>query len=68
MMASTVVSAQEDPYLWLEEVMGEKAIAWVKDQNAKSQKEVEARAEFGPIRDKRTKARQLVLQLLAGPS
>jgi prolyl oligopeptidase len=52
MMASTVVSAQEDPYLWLEEVMGEKAIAWVKDQNAKSQKEVEARAEFGPIRDK----------------
>ncbi|MFY8063335.1 MAG: hypothetical protein ACOVN2_06460, partial [Usitatibacteraceae bacterium] len=52
MMASTVVSAQEDPYLWLEEVMGEKAIAWVKEQNAKSQKEVEARAEFGPIRDK----------------
>ncbi len=52
MMASTVVSAQEDPYLWLEDVLGDKAIAWVKEQNAKSQKEIEARPEFGPIRDK----------------
>ncbi|MCE2989381.1 MAG: prolyl oligopeptidase family serine peptidase [Burkholderiales bacterium] len=45
-------NAKEDPYLWLEEVMGEKSISWVKEQNAKSQKELEARPEFAPIRDR----------------
>lgn len=44
--------AQEDPHLWLEEVMGEKAIAWVKEQNAKSQKVLEAQKDFAPIREK----------------
>ena len=41
-LISTHVIAQEDPYLWLEDVMGDKAIAWVKEQNAKSQKVLEA--------------------------
>ena len=36
-LMNTAVIAQEDPYLWLEDVMGEKAISWVKEQNAKSQ-------------------------------
>jgi len=49
---TTNALAQEDPYLWLEEVMGEKAIAWVKEQNAKTQKVLEASAQFAPIRDK----------------
>jgi len=31
------VWAKEDPYLWLEEVDGERAIAWVKEQNAQTQ-------------------------------
>ena len=52
MTASLSAIAQEDPNLWLEEVMGEKAIAWVKEQNAKSQKEIEAHPQFAPIRDK----------------
>ena len=52
MVASSVANAQQDPYLWLEDVMGDKAIAWVKEQNVKSQKEIEARPEFAPIRDK----------------
>ena len=43
---------QEDPYLWLEDVMGDKAIAWVKEQNAKTQKRLEAQPVFAPIRDK----------------
>ena len=30
------VAAQEDPYLWLEEVEGEKAIEWVKERNKHS--------------------------------
>jgi prolyl oligopeptidase len=44
--------AQEDPHLWLEDVMGEKPIAWVKEQNAKTQKVLEAQQDFAPIRDK----------------
>jgi prolyl oligopeptidase len=28
------VPAQEDPYLWLEDVSGDKALAWVREQNA----------------------------------
>ncbi len=47
-----VVHAEEDPYLWLEEVMGEKAIAWVKEQNVKSRKVLEASPQFASIRDK----------------
>lgn len=43
---------QEDPYLWLEDVMGDKAIAWVKEQNAKTQRLLEAQPVFAPIRDK----------------
>ena len=43
---------QEDPYLWLEDVMGDKAIAWVKGQNAKTQRLLEAQPVFAPIRDK----------------
>ncbi len=27
---------QNDPYLWLEDVHGEKPLAWVRDQNARS--------------------------------
>jgi prolyl oligopeptidase len=45
-------AAQDDPFLWLEEVNGEKAIGWVKEQNAKSQKLIEAHPQFAPIREK----------------
>ncbi len=45
-------AVQSDTHLWLEEVMGDKAITWVKEQNAKSQKELEAHPQFAPIRDK----------------
>jgi prolyl oligopeptidase len=51
-IAANSATAQEDPYLWLEDVMGEKAIAWVKEQNAKSQKLIEAQPQFTPIREK----------------
>jgi prolyl oligopeptidase len=39
-----------DPYLWLEDVNGERALRWVKDQNAVSTRELEAAPEFEPIR------------------
>ena len=38
MILSTVASSQqaEDPYLWLEDVGGDKALSWVKAQNAQT--------------------------------
>jgi prolyl oligopeptidase len=42
----------DDPYLWLEDVTGDKALDWVKKQNAVSQKELEAEPGFGPLRDR----------------
>jgi prolyl oligopeptidase len=35
-----------DPFLWLEDVTGEKAMAWVKERNAESVPELESRPEF----------------------
>lgn len=40
----------EDPYLWLEEVTGEKPLAWVKERNALSQKELESVANFSALK------------------
>jgi prolyl oligopeptidase len=43
-------AADADPYLWLEEVSGERALDWVKQQNAISTKELEASPAFEPLR------------------
>lgn len=40
----------EDPYLWLEDVTGERALEWVKRQNAVSTQELERAPEFETIR------------------
>src|SRR6202165_3307683 len=40
----------EDPYLWLEDVTGERALAWVKEQNAVSTRELQSSPDFEPIR------------------
>lgn len=42
---------QEDPYLWLEDVTGEKALDWVKEQNADAKKTLETQPEFNGLRD-----------------
>lgn len=39
----------DDPFQWLEDVQGEKALTWVKQQNAKSTALLEARPEYKPI-------------------
>ena len=46
-------AADDDPFLWLEDVQGEKALAWVKEHNARTTKVLEAAPEFAPTR-KRT--------------
>ena len=40
----------DDPYLWLEEVQGERALAWVRERNAQSRKVLEAWPSFGDTR------------------
>ncbi|MEO7741981.1 MAG: prolyl oligopeptidase family serine peptidase [Usitatibacter sp.] len=52
LMAATMANAQEDPYLWLEEVTGEKSIAWVKEQNARSQPLLESTATYKELNDR----------------
>jgi prolyl oligopeptidase len=54
LLAAAVVSAEEskDPYLWLEEVDGETALDWVKDQNAKTRAVLEEVPEFKPIEER----------------
>src|SRR5215475_11892400 len=39
-----------DPYLWLEDVTGEKQLNWVRQQNAISTNELEAMPGFEPLR------------------
>jgi len=43
---------ERDPHAWLEEVEGAKALAWAKEQNARSLPELEARPEYRPIYEK----------------
>jgi len=47
----TRVTAAEDPYLWLEEVEGEKALDWVRAQNAASKGALESLEGFAQLRD-----------------
>jgi prolyl oligopeptidase len=55
MTLATAASADaDDPYLWLEDVAGEKAMAWVLDQNARSRPAVEKEPGFAPLLNKFT--------------
>ncbi len=42
-------ASDDDPFLWLEDVGGEKALAWAKAQSAKTAAVLEARPEYEPI-------------------
>ena len=46
---AATATATDDPFQWLEDVQGEKALAWVKEQNAVSTKLLESRPEYDPI-------------------
>lgn len=46
----TPLEAQEDPHQWLEGVTDEKALAWVKDQNARSLAILEQQPRFADFR------------------
>jgi prolyl oligopeptidase len=44
-------SSATDPYLWLEGVTDEKALAWVRERNAKAEAEIATTPEFKRLRD-----------------
>ena len=50
--AQPVSSANMDPYLWLEEVQGDKALAWVRERNAVSTALLQAQPVFADNRAK----------------
>jgi len=50
--AQAVSNITADPYLWLEAVTDEKALDWVRQQNAISTNELQAAPDFGPTRQK----------------
>ncbi len=41
-----MAQTEQDPYLWLEDVQGEKALAWVRERNAESEKRLLAQPGF----------------------
>ena len=45
-------AADDDPYLWLEEVQGERALAWVRERNAQSRAVLEAHPRFAEMRER----------------
>jgi len=49
---STPIFADEDPYIWLEEVEGEKALEWVGERNKESLSVLEALPTFQPMFDR----------------
>jgi prolyl oligopeptidase len=52
LLLTGLASADEDPHLWLEEVEGEKALAWVEEQNRQSLRFLEALPTFAAFRDR----------------
>jgi prolyl oligopeptidase len=51
-VASAALAEEGDPFLWLEEVDGTRAIEWVKAQNVVSTRELSAVPEYQPILDR----------------
>jgi len=47
----TAAAADADPYRWLEEVQGERALAWVRERNAASRTVLQAHPRFAAMRD-----------------
>lgn len=45
-------SVVEDPYLWLEDVMADRALGWARERNATTKAELEATAGFATTRDR----------------
>ncbi len=49
--AAEAPATPDDPYLWLEDVEGERALDWVRAQNKVTQQKLEQEADFAQLRD-----------------
>ncbi len=49
-VAGAAMADTADPYLWLEDVGGDRALNWVRERNAESQKVLEAEPGFAELR------------------
>ncbi len=50
LVCGAAAADSDDPFLWLEDVGGERAMAWVRAQNAASERELAADRRFEPLR------------------
>ena len=50
-VAAVAATDSDDPHLWLEDVLGDKALAWVRERNTQSRKVIEAWPQFTQTRD-----------------
>jgi prolyl oligopeptidase len=51
-MNTVAAVVEEDPLLWLEEVQGERALAWVRERNAESEGALQSWPAYGETRDR----------------
>jgi prolyl oligopeptidase len=49
-MTAMTAADTPDPHLWLEDVQGEAALAWVRERNAQARQALEALPDFGAMR------------------
>ena len=42
----------DDPYLWLEDITGERSLAWVREQNAATVRELGSSRDFETLRQR----------------
>ena len=54
---ASAAAATDDPNLWLEDILGDKALAWVRERNAQSRKVIEAWPQF---KETRTQLREIL--------
>ena len=47
---ASIAGGGDDPYLWLEDISGDKALNWVRTQNAVSKRELESQPDFEATR------------------
>ncbi|MEM7054509.1 MAG: prolyl oligopeptidase family serine peptidase [Pseudomonadota bacterium] len=52
LVPDVVMANDDDPYLWLENVEGENALAWARGQNQRSLEQLEAHPLFEPIHER----------------
>jgi prolyl oligopeptidase len=50
--SATELQTGDDPYLWLEDITGERSLAWVREQNAATVRELGTSADFETLRQR----------------